>query len=95
VGAGEALVAPETNSVDADTNPASEAGVIAKAMAAAGIRARASTVTVEDVPRGGTVRVVPVRHPARLPHDPKTPGRSGSGKSLGARFEVGDEDARQ
>ena len=86
VGAGEALVAPETNSVDADTNPASEAGVIAKAMAAAGIRARASTVTVEDVPRGGTVRVVPVRHPARLPHDPKTPGRSGSGKSLGARL---------
>ena len=80
VGAGEALVAPETD-------PASEAGDIAKAMAAAGIRARASTVTVEDVPREGTVRVVPVRHPAsappRLPHDPKTPG---SGKSSGARL---------
>mgnify|MGYP006082632629 CR=1 FL=1 len=79
VGAGEALVAPETD-------PGSEAGDIAKAMAAAGIRARASTVTVEDVPRGGTVRVVPVRHPPRLPHDPKTPGRSGSGKSSGARL---------
>jgi hypothetical protein len=79
VGAGEALVAPETD-------PASEAGDIAKAMAAAGIRARASTVTVEDVPRGGTVRVVPVRHPPRLPHDPKTPGRSGSGKPSGARL---------
>ena len=79
VGAGEALVAPETD-------PGSEAGDIAKAMAAAGIRVRASTVTVEDVPRGGTVRVVPVRHPARLPHDPKTPGRSGSGKPSGARL---------
>ena len=43
-------------------------------------------LTVEDVPRGGTVRVVPVRHPARLPHDPKTPGRSGSGKPSGARL---------
>ena len=82
VGAGEALVAHETDDVNAD--PGSEAGVIAVAMAAAGIRAKASTVTVEDVPRGGTVRVVSVRHPARLPHDPKTPGRSFSGKSSGA-----------
>ena len=91
VGAGEALVAPETD-------PASEAGDIAKAMAAAGIRARASTVTVEDVPRGGTVRVVPVRHPAsappRLPHDPKTPGRS-EREVLGRPVEVGDENARR
>ena len=88
VGAGEALVAPETD-------PASEAGDIAKAMAAAGIRARASTVTVEDVPRGGTVRVVPVRHPPSAPARPQDPGKKRKREVLGRPVEVGDENARQ
>ena len=88
VGAGEALVAPETD-------PGSEAGDIAKAMAAAGIRARASTVTVEDVPRGGTVRVVPVRHLPSAPARPQDPGKKRKREVLGRPVEVGDENARQ